>query len=512
MFTNLLWLFINPLLSGEFTPIQKEVKKNITINLSKPKIDILNKVNGFYGQIGPSPTFYNQSDNYHLFDGNGMIQGVFINKSTITFQNHWVRTDKFNFENIIKSKLPVRMENFYKNNNFLLYPLFYFLEKLNMYPNMMGTANTALWKGFIGKKWKKNNCIDKSNNCIDKSNNCIDKSNNCIDKSNNCIDKSNNCIDKSNNEIIYALHERDKPYMIDIDFKNTNINTIGKVNIDTEYFTAHPRTFGNSTYICIYNTFKPEVIIYEYDQSFKLKNYKKIKTKYANMIHDIAVTENYIIFIDMPFKFNSNNILKGKNPFLFDSNEKNRIILVNRNLSSNDNDSVQSIECNETFFIFHFNKFYEINNNIILDTIIHPNFNIDLSDIEYNNIAKYRRIIIDKNKLTYKIEKKNVFENINVEFPVSNNKYSVLAILGKGLDINGFIVVKDFQYIKKKILINRKIYGELSITETDCVICFTYDKNLNNYLYIYDIKADKEVEIKLDVQLIKGFHSIFIKK
>jgi len=491
---NLLWLFVNPLLTGEFTPVEKEIKKNIIVDLSdKKNKEILNKVNGFYGQIGPNPKFYNQSDEYNLFDGNGMIQGIFINNNNLTFQNHWVRTDKFNFENAIGSKLPISMGNFYKNNNFLLYPILNLLEKFNLFPNMMGTANTALFKGFPGKKWlgKKFNKIISTT--------------------------TDTTTYDDTHETIYALHERDKPYMIDIDFKNKNINTIKKINIKSEYFTAHPKVFGNSTYICVYNTFKPEVIIYEYDDSFKIINYKKIKTKYINMIHDIAITENYIILIDTPFNFDAKNILKGKMPFYFDLTQKNRILLIDRNLSSHSIDKTKSnevkvIECDETFLIFHFDKIKETNDAIIIDTIFHSNFNLELTNINIKSPSKYRRLIINKDKLTYKIKKNDYFEKLNLEFPVSNSKYSVLSIFGDRFDMNGFLIVKDFQCIKKKLLINknRKIYAEPSITDSNCIICFTYDKNYNSYLYIYDIKTDSEFEIKLDIQIIKGFHSIFI--
>jgi carotenoid cleavage dioxygenase-like enzyme len=371
------------------------------------------------------------------------------------------------------------MENFYKNNNFLFYPIFYFLEKLNLYPNMMGTANTALWKGFPSKKW-----INRINP------------------------------KKITNEIIYALNERDKPYLIDIDFTNKKINTIKKINTNSAYFSAHPKIFNNKTYSCVYNIFKPEIMIYEYDESFNILNKKKITTNYVNMIHDIAITENYIIFFDIPFTFNINNIFSQKMPFIFDKTKKNKIVLVNRNLSSDSIDSVRFIDCNDTFFVFHYmdKEVKEINNTIILDTIIHNDFNLDFTKIKNNSYSKYRRFIINKEKLTYEIKKNNFFEELNLEFPSSNNEYSILSIFDKGLDINGFIITKNFIQIKKKLLLNRKIYAEPVITDTNCIICFTYDEKYNSYLYIYDIKANKNIEIKLDVPMIKGFHSIFIAK
>ena len=77
--------------------------------------------------------------------------------------------------------------------------------------------------------------------------------------------------------------------------------------------------------------------------------------------------------------------------------------------------------------------------------------------------------------------------------------------------MNGFMIIKNFKCKKKHLLNNRKLYAEPSLTNTNCVICFTYDDKLNNYLYIYDIDSNTDLEIKLDIKLIKGFHSIFVK-
>ena len=384
---------LNPLLIKEFTPIKKEIKKNIKIEDNNK--EIIRKVNGFYGLIGPSPKYYKNTDDYHLFDGNGMIQGIFIDNDNITYVNHWIRTDKYKYENIIKSKLPIRMDNMFKIENLIKMPFFMLLQKLNLFPNFMGTANTALWES----------CKE---------------------------------------DIIYALHERDKPYKIKLDYKNKEIKTLGKENINLNYFSAHPKRFLNETLVCIYNTFYAEVELIKLDNKMRIIEKSKIKTDYINMIHDIIISEEYIIIYDTPFNFEIKRVNNKELPFFFDKEKNNKILLINK--ISKD---VKKIECNESFFVFHNSKVEEDDNKIYIDVILHKNFDIMLDDSINNRNSKFVKLVIDKLDLSYKFEVYKELEEYNVEFPIYNNDYNVLSVFGEFLNIDGLLILKEGIIIKK---------------------------------------------------------------
>jgi carotenoid cleavage dioxygenase-like enzyme len=461
MYLNLLYLFINPFLSNEYTPIKNEIKKNIIYKLPENKKNIVKKINGFYGQIGPNPKYYNE--NYHLFDGDGMIHGIFFENGNLTYHNHWIKTDKLNFENKINFKIPISMGTIKKKEIIFLSFIYKFLELFKIVPNFMGTANTALWK---------------------------------------------------NNNKIYALHERDVPYEIDINFENKNINTLKKINLkNIKYFTAHPRKDSNNIYVASYDNFLPKLKLLKYDNNLSLIKCKTINTKYNNIIHDIIVTNNYIIFCDTPYQFNITQLMNDKTPFYFDKTKKNRFCII-----SKDFEIIDYVDCNEyeSFFIFHYDNFYEDNDNIYFTAIVRNNFDMDMLSSNSNivNYSKYRKFIINKKTKKIIIEKKREFEYFNIEFPISNNKISVLSIIENTFDIIGFLIVKDFKLIRKNILKNRKIYAEPSIIELDkeiYIVCFTYDNDFNSYLYIYDYINNDNIEIKLGIKINKGFHSIFIK-
>ena len=80
-------------LQDKFTPVSEE--KTITIF---HKNELFNKMsNSFFGQIGSNPKHVENGD-HNWFDGDGMIHGLFINKSFLTYQNRWIRTKRLEVE------------------------------------------------------------------------------------------------------------------------------------------------------------------------------------------------------------------------------------------------------------------------------------------------------------------------------------------------------------------------------------------------------------------------------
>ena len=233
------------------------------------------------------------------------------------------------------------------------------------------------------------------------------------------------------------------------------------------------------------------------------------------MIHDIAVSDNYVIFCDIPYQFNLTQTLNNKLPYYFDRNKNNWFTII-----SKDYKKIYRVELNESFFIFHYDNVSKDDNNIYFYAVIHKNFEMDMltkSIKKIENNCKYRKFIINKKNWTIKIEKNKIFEKINVEYPVRKDNITLLSILGDNLDIIGFIITNGFKIKLRILLKNRKVYGEPSLIKIDneyFILCFVYDNLYNNYLYCGNINGNinKNIEIKLDLKTNKGFHSIFIEK
>ena len=71
-------------------------KQDNNIDLTNNKM--FDKINGFYGLVGPNVDFRNVTSLFELFTGNGVIQGVFIDNGEMTFTNHIINTERYKFE------------------------------------------------------------------------------------------------------------------------------------------------------------------------------------------------------------------------------------------------------------------------------------------------------------------------------------------------------------------------------------------------------------------------------
>ena len=299
--------FKSPFLRGIYKPVKKEIKKEIYI----PKNSIFRKIKGFYGQIGPNPK-YPCDNQYALFDGDGMIHGIFFNKCKMTYTNHWVKTKKLLTETKWGKKMYIS------------------LSELKGIRGLTSILTSEIMKSFklIPAGYTANTAFMYHNNKL------------------------------------FALHETDTPYRINLNFDNNTIHT-GKhyifKNITTT--TAHPK-FDNlrkKMYLYSYSgqqSKKGTFIHNVFNYDFNLTEHKHIDLINNGIIHDIGQTKNSLIIPDMPLKADFNRMFENKLPIYFDKKGETRFGILNK-----DTDKLKWYNFSENFFIFHFSNCYESKNN-----------------------------------------------------------------------------------------------------------------------------------------------------
>jgi len=247
----------------------QEIKKTIKYTLPPSKQNQINKLDGFFGIIGPNINFSKNTNLLDLFIGDGIIQGVFFKDGEITFIKQFIKTEKLLYEEK-HGKMP---------DNILLKIVFYFLHGLKMVPNVFGVANTALLKI---------------------------------------------------NTNIYALYEKDAPYKLHIDFDNTNIQTIKKVKIESlHHFSAHSKVQKQQQQQIIetidYNIFANTMEYYRLTQDFVLLNKRNIQLKYMPLVHDFLTTPDKLIIVDSPL-----TIDQVKRSLMLQQTQKTIIRILNK--------------------------------------------------------------------------------------------------------------------------------------------------------------------------------------
>jgi hypothetical protein len=418
--------------------IKYKVNLNILPNNQK---NIINNINGFYGLIGPEYNISHINSLFELFIGHGNIQGVFFNNGNITFIKKFINTDIYNFE---------KKYGKIKKNIFTIF-FFMLLNKLKLFPNIIGVANTAL--------------LNQENN-------------------------------------LYAFFERDKPYLLNINYDNCEINTINKIKCKLpNYFSGHTKYINNMIETIDYDTLKKKVIYYSLYTNMTINKKIIINTQYIPIIHDFYSDNNYVYICVSPFKYSFNKI-----PIKFNKKEKTYIYQINKNTFE-----IKKYISNIGFFIFHFANVIETDNLFIIYTSLY-------NDNDFNNLnihGKYNKLILNKLNLEINIIEDTDINKFNLDFPIKyNNKIILRNIQNK--KINGFIVMNDLSIYRKLIYDEYYFCGEAQIINNNnknYLISFGYD-NKNNYIFLIDIETTDIIKIPLnnDHKLNIGFHSIYLKK
>lgn len=165
-----------------------------------------------------------------------------------------------------------------------------------------------------------------------------------------------------------ALWEGGSAYELDASLK-----TLGEWRPGTEkpinvgpHSHLDPRT--GERWMINYDIKPPFLTVYCIDAQGLLKKQWNVDKPYATMIHDFALTENYLVFFDCPIVLNAEAIATAENIIEWKPELGSRIGLIPK-------DGSEAIWLHtEAFFVFHFANAYEFGDNVIIDFVRHPHF------------------------------------------------------------------------------------------------------------------------------------------
>ena len=454
--------------------ISQKIEDKIKIDIKDPiSYNLIKNIQGFYGVIGPDIEVNDNTTLFNLFTGNGMIQGVFFDDGNLTFIKRYIETEIFLHEK--KNNQP--FQNFFMGN---------FLSKINIGPKVMGYANTAL-------------------------------------------------LNIKDNEL-YALFERDMPYLLKLDFWRKDILTVKRVDIKgIETFSGHTKYRGNDNgknndemvETIDYHIFAKKVFYFETDKEIThVLNKIEQSFRYIPLVHDFLSTDKNIIMIDSPIFMDTPNLFTKKIPLILDKKEKTYLYLINKKTHEK-----REYMFNDSFYLFHYADYKETDDFIDIYASLYDDLDFSTIYIKGN----YRILRIDKKKNDASIIKNLEMEKYNLDFPVlfsyENNKKNKNRIILRKMgnpwvnDPEGFLICEEMQIIKKIILKDQFICGEhkvIYIKEIPYLLFFTFnpmkesirrsDINSKNSLFFINLNTFEKIEIEIPYPLKFGFHSIFISE
>jgi carotenoid cleavage dioxygenase-like enzyme len=193
---------------------------------------------------------------------------------------------------------------------------------------------------------------------------------------------------QSNVSVIYhggkllSLGEAGLPYEIDPEELTTKAphDYQGKL---AGAMTAHPKIDPATGELLFfgYNAVRPYLTYYRADASGALVQKEVLETAGPALMHDFAITENYVIFLELPVVFSWWAMLKGEAlPFVWNEDAPSRIGVMPRTGSSKD---LKWFEIDPAF-VFHVMNAYEQGNDVMLDVARYDHLWVNgSSDFDY---------------------------------------------------------------------------------------------------------------------------------
>jgi carotenoid cleavage dioxygenase-like enzyme len=191
-----------------------------------------------------------------------------------------------------------------------------------------------------------------------------------------------------------------------------DLDTVGFVDFDSVLktsFTAHPKFCRKTGEMLAfgYSFLPPFLTFHRVDAKGKMVQSEEITVPGSTMMHDFAITENYVIFLDLPLVFTMEAALAGNMPYLWDAGYGARLGIMPR---GGGNADVTWIEI-EPCYVVHTMNAFERDGQIVLDASRYnefPDVNFDSSP------GLMTRWTID---LASKTAKEETLDERNCDFP-----------------------------------------------------------------------------------------------
>jgi carotenoid cleavage dioxygenase len=163
----------------------------------------------------------------------------------------------------------------------------------------------------------------------------------------------------------FALVETSFPYLLD-----DELGTLGPHDFDGRLhtaMTAHPKVCPSTGELHFfgYGLMPPYVTYQCADASGQLVRSVEINVSGPTMMHDFAITDRYVLFLDLPVVFDAGLAATGAMPFRWDDTYGARIGLMSRDPSKT---TVAWYEI-EPCYVFHVMNAYDDGEGVVLDAL-----------------------------------------------------------------------------------------------------------------------------------------------
>lgn len=431
--------------------------------------EIPRDLNGLYVRNGPNPQYAPQG-RYHWFDGDGMLHAVHVRDGQVSYRNRWVRTEGFERESHAGGVVWTGI-----------------IEPLSSNPRHMPLKDTA-----------------------------------------------NTDIKYHNEKLLALWYLSGDPYAID----PLTLETIGKEDFGGQrrgHVSAHVKVDEHSNELLFFDYgLRPPYMSYGVvGPDGCLRHFAPIDLPGPRLPHDMAITQNYSILLDLPLVNDPEALRQGRHKIVFRRDMPSRFGVIPR---YGDPDSIRWFEA-KPCYMYHTINAWEEGDEVVLDTCrVSRPAPPDTAVGRLEKMLAYLRLDARIYRYRFNMKtgetKEGPLDDRNTEFPTMNTSvlgrpsryaYNVHLTTDKTLLFDGIIKYDTVQDSSEMFRFGRGRYGSeapfaprpYATSEDDgYLLSFIYDEGeQRSELVILDAKeitAGPVARVLIPQRIPYGFHACWV--